>query len=231
VSLEDLAAALLSGTTVGVLSQPIGTFRCPSDDGPDQNTLRDQFPWSAGADTGQLATSNYVAANDTWRTERGRTGGPSQERGLFREDSEFKFSSIRDGSSNVIALGERKFFTRTNTGRDYSSGAAVLFGVRRRNAENHRADQVGSGCPGINHDVDASRGRSRQGFSSNHAGGAQFALGDGSVRFISDTIEFDAAGSGADPGTTCEDIATLRDVDTTWEFLIGIRDGSPVGSF
>ena len=233
VSLEDLALALRSGTTVGVLSQPVASFRCPSCDGPATNTLRDQFPWQAGAGTGHLATSNYVGATDTWLTnEPTGTGNPRSEMGLFREDSDYSFASIRDGSSNVIALGERVYFIRTDTGTDYSAGAAVLFGVRRRNAEANRADQVACGCPGINHEVDTSAGRARRGFSSNHPGGAQFALADGSVRFISETIDFDgqAAVSGEE-GTTCVDDPLLRDVDTTFEQLIAIMDGAVVSDF
>jgi prepilin-type processing-associated H-X9-DG protein len=132
-----------------------------------------------------------------------------------------------DGSSNVIALGERKWRTQTNTGRIYTTGAAVVFGVRRRNAETHRADQVGCGCPGINLDVDGTRGRTRQGYSSEHPGGAQFALGDGSVRFIAETIDHDKATNG----TTCADNNALRDVDSTWEYLNAIADGAPVGEF
>jgi len=231
VSLEDLATAYAATSgnpqNLLVLSQPVAAFRCPSDDGPESNAVRDQFPWSAGADTGRLATSNYVGANDSWETERGINAAPRSETGLFREDSSFGFRSIRDGSSNVIALGERKYYLRTDTGRDYNIGAAVLFGVRRRNAVNHRGDQVASGCPGINHNVDVSRAQSRQGFSSDHPGGAQFALADGSVRFISETIKFDA---GAD-GTTCADDPLLRDVDTTWEQLIAIRDGAVISDF
>ena len=231
VSLEVLAAALRSGNVVGVLSQPVGGFRCPSCDGPASNANRDRFPWAAGANPGRLATSNYVGANDSFQTQRSVTGGPAAQRGLFRENSAFPFAAIKDGSSNVIALGERKYFTRTDTGRDYSSGAAVVFGVRCRNDQTHRADQVGCGCPGINHAVDGSRGRSRQGFSSNHPGGAEFALADGSVRFISETIEFDAGPNG----TTCEvnnvGDPLLYDVDTTWERLIGIKDGGTLGDF
>ena len=235
VSLEDLALAYAATSgnpqDLLVLSQPVAAFRCPSDDGPETNNIRDQFPWAAGANTGRLATSNYVGVNDTWQTQRGVTGGPAEQRGLFREDSAFKFRDITDGTSNVLALGERRFFTRTDTGRLYSSAAAVVFGVRRRNHEGNRADQVGSGCPGINHAVDSSRAWARRGFSSKHPGGAQFTLADGSVRFISETIDFDADASSIESGTTCEDLATLWDVDTTWEQLIGIGDGAAVSSF
>jgi prepilin-type processing-associated H-X9-DG protein len=161
--------------------------------------------------------------------QTGFRSGNANQRGLFRENSNYDFAAIRDGSSNVIALGERRYYTKTDTGRNYSTGAAVVFGVRRRNQRNHRADQCAAGCTPINHNVDATRGWTRQGFSSNHPGGANFALGDGSVRFISETIELDA--QSAFTGTACEGIAAFNDVDTTFEQLIGIRDGAPVSNF
>jgi prepilin-type N-terminal cleavage/methylation domain-containing protein len=232
--LEDVAAALLNGTSLGVLSQPIDTFRCPSDVGPVANTLRDRMPWSAGANSGRPATSNYVGATDTWRTSdnsntlscsAGQFGTKSV--GLFRQNSALKFRDIRDGSSNVIALGERRWHILMDNGNLYTAGAANVFGVQRSNDQTHRADQVACGCPSINVNLAAAGGRKRQGFSSEHPGGAEFALADGSVRFLSDTINFDA---GAD-GTTCADDTALCDVDTTWERLIAIRDGQPVGDF
>jgi prepilin-type processing-associated H-X9-DG protein len=226
---NPLAQSLLSGTSLGVLSEPIDAFRCPSDNGPETNTVRDQFPWGT-ADTGRPATSNYVAANDTWRTQNGLNSGPVEQRGLFRENNANSFKNIVDGSSNVIALGERKWRTLTDTGRQYNTGAAIIFGIRRRNARNHRADQVAAGCGGINLNIDSSRGWTRQGFSSQHPGGANFALADASVRFIGEDIQLDKD-STTELGTACDDVPTTRDVDTIFEYLIGIEDGETVGEY
>jgi prepilin-type N-terminal cleavage/methylation domain-containing protein len=235
--LEVLAAALLNGTSLGVLSQPIDVFRCPSDVGPNENSSRDQYPYSAGPGTGRPATSNYVAAADSWRNtdnaaapwacSQGQYGTMSV--GIFRQNSDTKFRDITDGTSNVIALGERRWRIKLDNGNIYTIGAANVFGVRRTNAEGHRADQVGCGCAFINVNLNAAGGRKQQGFSSEHPGGAEFALADGSVRFISDTIQFDA---GAD-GTTCTDDndITLCDVDTIWERLLSMQDGEPVGQY
>ncbi len=233
--LEVLATTLLSGTSLGVLSEPIAVFRCPSDVGPNANTSRDRFPWSAGGNTGRPATSNYVAATDSWRNSGNNanlTCGSGQLAtaavGIFTQNSDTKIRDVTDGTSNVIALGERRWRVKLDDGTLYTVGAANVFGVRRANAEGTRADQVACGCPKINLNLSAdTANRKQQGFSSEHPGGAQFALADGSVRFISETIQFDA---GAD-GTTCADDATLCDVDTTWERLISMQDGNPVGDF
>jgi type II secretory pathway pseudopilin PulG len=231
--MEVVTAALLNGTSLGIMSEERDTFRCPSDVGPVANTLRDQYPWSAGGNSGRPATSNYVAVIDSWRTSevgpngvcRGQYARASE--GIFRENGDTKIRDIRDGTSNTLAVGERRWDMKMENGSLYTVGAATVFGVRRRNHQTHRADQVGCGCPGINGNAWANRGRTRQGFSSEHPGGAAFALADGSVRFISETIDFDGGGDGR----TCADDTNLCDTDTTWERLIAIRDGQPVGDF
>ncbi len=234
---ESLANALWvangSGTSLGVLSQPVAAFRCPSDVGPVSNQNRDRFPFSAGAGSGRVATSNYIAATASWRIESNNNNAPNcnpsinQRWGIFQQNGDTKFRDITDGTSNVIALGERRWRKKMDNGNIYTIGAANLFGVRRANTNPHRADQVGCGCPKINLDVWASRTDADEGFSSEHPGGAQFALADGSVRFISETIQFDADGTG----TACADDLALCDVDTTWERLISMQDGEPVGEF
>jgi len=215
------------------LSQPIGAFRCPSDNGPVRNNNRDRFPWGGANNQGELATSNYVASNDTWQTQRGATAGPLQERGLFRENSGFKFRDILDGTSNVIALGERKWRTILDNGSQVTTGAAVVFGIRRRNNRIHRTDQVAAGCPGINNGTHVDR--TREGYSSQHPGGALFTLADGSTRFISNDIDRGpVSDSGNNRNTTCPDDTTtgpFRLNNSTWEHIIAFDDGNQVGDY
>ena len=237
--LELLATSLLSGTSLGVLSQPVAAFRCPSDTGPAANSSRDQFPWSAGSNSGRPATSNYVASVDTWRINDSSTNYPncsagqnqSKSLGLFRSNSGLRMRDITDGTSNVIALGERRWLLKMDNGNIYTAGAANLFGVRRRNSATQTPDQGAGGCYGINLSLNAAGSNKQRGYSSEHPGGAQFGLADGSIRFISETINHDTATTGGNIGTSCDDDTTLCDVDTVWEHLIGYRDGATIGEY
>ena len=60
--------------------------------------------------------------------------------------------------------------------------------------------------------MDGNEPRAARGFSSDHPGGANFLFCDGSVRFVSETIERNNWSS----------------VDTTWEKLCAMADGKPL---
>ena len=184
-SLEDAAADPIRQA---MMFNSLSTFRCPSDIGPIRNTLRDRHPYSAGPNQEPLATSNYVAVVGCWSVSV--TGGRLEERGAFRADRARKLAEIQDGSSNTMLLGERKWLTKTDRPRSYVSGAGVVFGIRRWNAQTSRADVLGTTRVKLNLRRDGNRAWSRRGFSSEHAGGAFFAFCDGSVKYISDSIEF-----------------------------------------
>jgi prepilin-type processing-associated H-X9-DG protein len=145
-----------------------------------------------------------------------------------------KISEITDGTSHTAIIGERAWESKvpaavaTDPTEDgiVRSNAGVVFGVR---GVRHRSAQGladGMGCGKYQMNFSSSTGsipdsKARQAFSSTHAGGGHFGFADGSVQFISDTIEgdFDA------------NQWTITDtVDSPWEALLGINDNYSLNS-
>ena len=138
-------------------------------------------------------------------------------------NSAIKFRDITDGTSNTGMLGERCYkFKNVLMGAGNVIGCSPLMtGYKSRT----RAINSALGIPywGINQTVTAWQHQNR-GFSSLHPGGVQFALCDGSVRFISDTIDFRA-----------NSISGMKNpnegVDSTFERFLSKNDGQPIGAF
>lgn len=184
---------------------PISLFQCPSD-----ITRRSVVPPSALAFRPErLATSNYcgnggsfslsfeapfVAKDESWTN------------GVLGRDSARRTRDITDGLSNTFLLGEVIHYNFPWDPTLYGhwdpptrTACCTLTLARHGN----RRLNPGPAAP-----VDDRR----EGFSSLHDGGAHFALCDGSVRFVSETVDnssrqrttttmhdaFDIANGGAD---------------------------------
>lgn len=178
----------------GLLATVIGTFLCPSDPAPP--VVTENNPYITGGIS--VARSNYrgVAGNDwDWGAFRNNTvvtGGWSgwvpgdsfmENNGLYYWFSMRKprsTASVTDGLSNTLAIGEMAFNQNfVNSMPSYSwahSAACCASAAIPLNRTNPRS------TTSVPWDE-------RWGFSSLHPGGVQFALGDGSVRFLSETIE------------------------------------------
>ena len=220
VTTAQLPDDVVTPALLAVMQQPISAYRCPSDVAPKTNPGR-PFPYDG---TNELAVSNYVGNHRS----RGSGRGDNRARGgLFFEDSDRTFCDLRDGTSHTIMLGERRWEFKDTVGAFGLARAAVIFGVNRRNNGNTgRACQVADGGPRINYNYDQTTNlapaRARRAYSSEHPGGAEFALADGSVRFISETID-------ADQGAN--QYSTNNAINSTFERLCARRDGEPVGDF
>ena len=238
--LEQARLAGMSNPVTGNgLQKAMPMFLCPTSVA-GRIQLNDHWARRIGAGNAQVpnllehrtTVSNYVVSSSTYVTWS--DGGISVERGAFVEDIGNNFSSIQDGTSNVIAAGERvwQMSTQPNASTGvglkilYPVGAANVFGITRRNNPDSRSAVIAIGRPRLNLRDYTSRAWARRGYSSQHPGGAQFLFCDASVHFLPETIESDHE---LDQLTTYGTLAIREtEVDTTWERLIGRQDGADV---
>jgi prepilin-type N-terminal cleavage/methylation domain-containing protein len=231
VAVEPVMGRAVANPAMRALLQtPLAMFRCPSDPGPPLNDAPSESHFRYGLTTTganwfidgatagprvPLATSNYVGlhhhrahqiANGVWTY----TGG-------FGPNSRTRMQDITDGTTNTIAFGERA----------YTASGALM----------HAA--LWGGCAAAWHDdcIDDAWATARspvnprqtaiyntysrqQGLSSNHVGGVQVALFDGSVRFLSENLQFTMTGGD-----------NVTAADSVYEYLIHKSDGAVIGEY
>lgn len=150
----------------------VSSLYCPSNGSPQDIPSPDP-----SVVVGQIATTSYAGCHNG-------TESPidTDNDGVFFLNSSIRFNEIRDGSSNTIFVGE-KFVLSGEYG--WMSGT-------RSTLRNTDTINFGSQTPfgGPNPVAVAEGDLVKTGsFGSSHTGGAQFLLGDGSVRFISENID------------------------------------------
>jgi prepilin-type N-terminal cleavage/methylation domain-containing protein/prepilin-type processing-associated H-X9-DG protein len=191
---------------------PISVYWCPSESSdihPDYSFHRSVWPSdfhcppeaaaaSYCGSTGSNAAApcaDYALCNGTncpclfvnWHFQ---SNGPnSLNAGYFDLAAKYsiKIGQVKDGTSNTIMLGEYK------QKRPWVEGGIGAWWTCQLGAWPVAGTQTGINWPGATH-----RWGNSEAFSSHHTGGAQFAMGDGSVRFISENINlalFGAVGS------------------------------------
>jgi prepilin-type N-terminal cleavage/methylation domain-containing protein len=225
VAKTDLAHAMDTPAVLAAMQIPLTTFRCPTENGPPTNEER-----PIGNSTGTelpLSTSTYVGVNSSseLRRDPGDLDASTTNiaNGIFVRIRGMKIKEIADGLSNTLIVGERAWETNAAKDGELVMGrGGVVFGVRgvRENSEEGLADSLGCGRYRINASALPDPKYHRRSFSSQHPGGAHFANGDGSVRFINDTIDGDF---GPD------DIGVDVTVDSPYEALLSKADGLTIG--
>jgi prepilin-type N-terminal cleavage/methylation domain-containing protein len=166
----------------------LSVFLCPSDPMEGINPkMYDYGGSNYAANAGHLFSPN---------------ASPSEQKyiGPFLKDKTIKFGAITDGLSNVIFLGEKKTVGTTSSAtlpKYYFGSVWIGAPVQDRyfpkgttewdsNANEGRKLSLVVGTTNINYVINSQA--YAQSYSSLHVGGAQFVMGDGSVRFISENI-------------------------------------------
>ena len=196
-------------------SLQVPAYACPSD--PQGRKLRDP-----GGGKVKLYPTTYGFNLGVWFVfdpAHGRGGD-----GAFYPNSHLPLASFLDGTSQTLMFGERSFRSyNLNVGAGNALGfSPQVSGYSSRNRSILAA--VGIPYHGINWTL-ANRVHQTRGFHSQHPGGVQFALCDGSVRFISENIDYNWRTVPS---------ATLINglwVDSLLERLCAKNDGQPVGNF
>jgi len=197
---------------VTVSQQLITSFLCPSD---DSNKNFDRMWWAYHQNWGtivRMAPTNYVASWGDMKTASpfdytsSEPGGPNwgcgdSYRGFFGECSNGTVRGIRDatdGTSNSFLLGENSpnlngSLAWTNGDGTYASTVIPLnwktnLKDGQRDTNGDLCDAVGSVLGAFNHQHCWRNQTYNYGFKSFHPGGANFAMGDGSIKFIKQTI-------------------------------------------
>jgi prepilin-type N-terminal cleavage/methylation domain-containing protein/prepilin-type processing-associated H-X9-DG protein len=196
-----------------LLQTPVAAFRCPSDGGPPTNPF---YSNPANATAG-YATSNYVC---------------NQQVITHRTYPVCRMGDIRDGTTNVFLIGERRLqvdpLERRYTG-------AIFIGLGRGSDSQltfHATTPINTPSFQSTNLLDASSGdtarRLRFAISSAHPGGAQFAMCDGSVRFVSQDIATNPVAISRANSTNGSD---LFGPGFTYQNLLAKSDGTPVAEF
>ena len=196
-----------------VVSTSISSFLCPSDPSPTNyaTTSSANYSISPGTTTRQGAFTNYdfsVRRTSTWDVNW--TAEDAAVRRMFGQNDSSQFRDIIDGTSNAIALAETLRLTWNGVSPTWGYAKWVGHGVDVTYAQgmNFNLCCGWDAAPFTRQPVLRQRLGDWSTAGSMHPGGAQFTLADGSVRFISETVNL-----------------------VTLQRLAFIGDGMPLGEF
>lgn len=176
----------------------LNAYKCPSDPVSGAEPVAGNY---RGVQGGYDSTTGYC----------GTSGRKFYTNGVLYVHSKTRFGDVVDGTTHVLLVGESHYNTTTaNTSNGSYLGWASSPNLNNgsRHAINLCAADGGINSAPVNPERQDPRDHQSHHFGSYHQGGCLFVMADGSVHFLSETM----------------DVSTFRS--------LGIRnDGLPVGGF
>jgi prepilin-type N-terminal cleavage/methylation domain-containing protein/prepilin-type processing-associated H-X9-DG protein len=191
-----------SGTLVGdattdgngaLMATLIPTFLCPADPGnPLQGASGPYGPGGSldGAKTNyDFITSQSDFSCNFWKS------APTSSKYMFGENSTTNLTRVSDGTSNTFMIGETTLTVHNGRTASWGYRGWVMTGIDPAAGINDWSYPVPGYVPVVG--TLGSWGRA----GSLHTGGCNFAMGDGSVRFVRETVA----------NTTLRQVATMAE--------------------
>ncbi|MCC9609155.1 DUF1559 domain-containing protein [Blastopirellula sp. JC732] len=184
----------LGSADVNLTGTYLEAYICPSDN-PAKLVTSGSFVSGASNYSGVLGRFDTAAAGTSYSPTAAASSNPLYGRtdavnGTYRPEGilgprSVRFAEITDGLSNTLMVGEKSqkvikqqgVWVGTRLDKCMACSVASVFGI------------VGVVDFPINENGGSSTWQRERVFTSRHAGGAQFTLGDGSVRFVPETID------------------------------------------
>jgi len=187
-------AVMNSATGLSLMATVVPTFRCPSDITPPTRTNVANWGGVTIASTSYKgvsgshythggASSNYT--NNIGAFGDGLTGNPCGNGIFCREDNRrrLRVTDITDGTSNTMMIGEDVGVMNDHNAWSYANGANGTCAIPLNLGDKLIQPSGVNVSPGHWPNVYS--------FRSLHPGSANFALADGSVRLVRDSIDLD----------------------------------------